>query len=274
MPIRICIAGVTGWTGQAVARAVLGAPAFALTGAIARQHAGQDVGTVLGQPPMHVLISPTLEALDAPFDVLIDFTGPESVRERTMQALERGGRVVIGTSGLTEEDYGEIGRRARQRGVGVVAAGNFSLTAALAKHFALVAARYLPSWEIIDYAHAHKPDAPSGTTRELAEQLAHIRQNYLAVPVGQTHGERAARGALVGGTPVHSVRLPGYTLAFETLFGLPDERLTIRHDAGSGAAPYVQGTLLAAERVMHLSGLTRGLDTLLFGPVGNLSEAL
>ena len=54
-------------------------------------------------------------------------------------------------------------------------------------------------------------------------------------------------------------------IAFEALFGLPDERLSIRHEAGAGAEPYVGGTLLAAERVMSVTGLVRGLDTLLFG---------
>ena len=49
-----------------------------------------------------------------------------------------------------------------------------------------------------------------------------------------------------------------------TIFGLPHERLTIRHDAGSGAAPYVNGTLLAVRRVMRVEGLVRGLDRLLF----------
>jgi 4-hydroxy-tetrahydrodipicolinate reductase len=51
----------------------------------------------------------------------------------------------------------------------------------------------------------------------------------------------------------------------EIVFGLPDERLTIRHDAGTSAAPYVAGTLLAARAVTGRSGLTRGLDTLLLG---------
>jgi 4-hydroxy-tetrahydrodipicolinate reductase len=78
-------------------------------------------------------------------------------------------------------------------------------------------------------------------------------------------GEKQARGASIEGTQVHSIRLPGYVSAFETVFGLPDERLTIRHDAGSGAGPYVSGTLLAIREVMHISGLVRGLDRLLFG---------
>jgi 4-hydroxy-tetrahydrodipicolinate reductase len=134
----------------------------------------------------------------------------------------------------------------------------------LAKHFALLAAKYLPSWEVIDYAHADKADAPSGTTRELAEALGEVARNKLAVPVERTHGDREARGAAIAGTQVHSVRLPGYVLAFETVFGLPHERLTIRHDAGMGAEPYVHGTLLAVRRVMQIVGLVRGLDRLLF----------
>ena len=48
------------------------------------------------------------------------------------------------------------------------------------------------------------------------------------------------------------------------IFGLPDERLTIRHDSGTGAEPYVNGTLLAAKRALESRGLIRGLDTLRF----------
>jgi dihydrodipicolinate reductase len=82
--------------------------------------------------------------------------------------------VVIGTSGLTAADFEEIDAAARDRGVGVIAAGNFSLTAAMAQAGALLAARHLPSWEVIDYASAGKPDAPSGTARELAERLGEV----------------------------------------------------------------------------------------------------
>jgi 4-hydroxy-tetrahydrodipicolinate reductase len=196
--------------------------------------------------------------------VLIDYTKPDSVKERVLAALAQGVRVVVGTSGLTAGEYAEIDRAAQAHALGVIAAGNFSITAALAKHFALIAARYIPSWEIIDYAHADKRDAPSGTTRELAETLAGIADNQLDHPVEQTYGAKEARGAQIAGTPVHSVRLHGYVIAFETIFGLPDERLTIRHDAGAGAEPYVGGTLLAARKVMEVAGLVRGLDRLLF----------
>ena len=142
---------------------------------------------------------------------------------------------------------------------------NFSITAALAKRFALMAAKHLPSWEIIDYAHAGKVDAPSGTVRELAEALGEVAENKLEVPVERTHGERQARGASIGGCQVHSVRLPGYVIGFEAIFGAPHQRLAIRHDAGDSAEPYVHGTLLAVKRVIEVVGLVRGLDRLLFG---------
>lgn len=265
MVIRVCVAGATGWTGSAVARNILASNEFHLVGAIARQQAGVDIGEALGGGMTGLNIVASLEeALAIPTDVLIDYTKPDQVKARILAALDKGVRVVVGTSGLTASDYEEIEQRARERQLGVIAAGNFSITAALAKHFALIAAQYLPSWEIIDYASADKIDAPSGTTRELAEALATVAQNQLLVPLEQTHGPKEARGATIDGTQVHSLRLPGYIIAFETIFGLPSERLSIRHDAGSSAEPYVAGTLLAARKVMEVHGLVRGLDQLLF----------
>jgi 4-hydroxy-tetrahydrodipicolinate reductase len=227
--------------------------------------AGQDIGTVLGRKPVGVKITASLqEALLQCTDVLVDYTAPVTVKDRVIEAVDRGVRVVIGTSGLNTSDYAEIDKAARVNNVGVIAAGNFSITAALAKHFALFAAKHILSWEIIDYAPADKIDAPSGTALELAEELATITANRVEVPIERTHGLPEARGAAVSGTHVHSVRLPSYVIAFETIFGLPDERLTIRHDAGVGAMPYIGGTLLAMRSVMTTTGLVRGLDRLLF----------
>jgi 4-hydroxy-tetrahydrodipicolinate reductase len=265
MAIKICVAGATGWVGRVLVREIRKSSEFTLSGAIARNSAGEDIGTALCLEPAGVIVSGTLsEALSKPTDVVVDYTSPGSVKNRTLEALGGGVRVVIGTSGLSAADYHEIDEMARRNDLGVIAAGNFSITAALAKHFALFAARHLPSWEIIDYAHADKPDAPSGTTRELAEELASISQNRIEVPIAQTHGNPQARGATIAGTQVHSVRLPSYVIGFEAIFGLSDERLTIRHDAGSGAMPYVGGTLMAVQKVMTTRGLVRGLDRLLF----------
>ena len=171
--------------------------------------------------------------------------------------------VVIGSSGLTAADFEQIDSAARKRSVGVVASGNFSLTAAMCQAAALLAARHLSQWEVIDYAKDTKPDVPSGTARELAERLGEVRRPELGHPIEDLQGPQEARGAGIGGARVHSVRLPSFVVSTEVVFGLPDERLTIRHDAGGTPEPYVAGTLIAARRAPGLTGLTRGLDTLL-----------
>jgi 4-hydroxy-tetrahydrodipicolinate reductase len=260
MTIRICVAGATGWTGSSLLPAIEAAPDLALVGAVARRAAGETRAGV-------TVRASVAEALDAaPTDVLVDYTGPETVKANVLAALERRVAVVVGTSGLAAADYDEIGAAAARQGVGVIAAGNFSLTAALLQHFATIAAAHVPQWEILDYASFGKPDVPSGTARELAERLGAVRAPALGVPIEKLHGPKETRGGDIAGVRVHSVRLPGYVIACEAVFGLAGERLSIRHDAGESAAPYVAGTLLAARRVRTLEGIVRGLDTLLFGP--------
>jgi 4-hydroxy-tetrahydrodipicolinate reductase len=255
--LEICVAGATGWTGSAVVQGVLETDDLALRSAVARSAAGQEAG---GAP----VFGSVREALDG-VDVLIDYTSHLVVKDNVVTAIRRGVAAVVGTSGLSAEDYAEIDSLARERGVGVVAAGNFSLTAAMAQAAALLAARHLPHWEIIDYASATKPDVPSGTSRELAERLAEVRRPLLGRALEDTDGPREARGATVGGAQIHSVRLPSFVVSTEVVFGLPDERLSIRHDAGGSPAPYVAGTLLAARLAPGRVGLTRGLDALLLG---------
>ncbi len=264
---RVAVAGVTGWTGSAVAEAVLRSEDLRLVAGVAREAAGQDVGTAMGRdtPAGVAITADHARALAAKPDVWIDYTHPSAVKGHALAALEAGARVVIGTSGLSAADYRDLDTAARAANSGVIAAGNFSLTAALLKHLAGIAARHLPHREIVDFSHAHKPDAPSGTARELADYLATVAPNQLHRSVDGILGEPATRGATLAGTQVHSVRLPGYVLSVEALFGLPGERLTIRHDAGLSPEPYVAGTLLAVRKVGGVTGLVRGLDTLLFG---------
>jgi 4-hydroxy-tetrahydrodipicolinate reductase len=253
--LAICVAGATGWAGRAIVEAVAAADDLELRSAVSRSAAG---GEIHGAPVRAAVV----DALDG-VDVLIDYTSHDVVREHALAAIDRGAAVVIGTSGLTADDYLEIDAAARRRDVGVVAAGNFSITAAMAQAAALLAARHLPSWEVIDYASAGKTDAPSGTSRELAERLEEVRRPELGVPLDDVHGAPEARGATVAGTQVHSLRLPSFVVSTEVVFAADGERLSIRHDAGETPAPYVAGTLLAIRAVGSRVGLTRGLDRLL-----------
>jgi 4-hydroxy-tetrahydrodipicolinate reductase len=213
--------------------------------------------------PIYASVPEALQSAEV--DVLVDYTSATAVRENVWNAVQAGVHVVVGSSGLTAHDYEELDRLARDRGVGVVAAGNFSIMAAILQRAAALAADHVDSWEIIDYASADKPDVPSGTARELAEILAEVRTPRSAVPLSQLSGPVEARGAEVADTRIHSVRLPGFLVSTEIVFGGAGERLIMRHDAGESPNPYVTGTLLAIRRVADVPGVRRGLASLLGG---------
>ncbi|MBK9940483.1 MAG: 4-hydroxy-tetrahydrodipicolinate reductase [Kouleothrix sp.] len=264
MTIRVCLAGATGWAGSALARSIAQSDGIELVAAVSRTHAHHTLGDVLVEPRLTCPIYATaVEALTHPCDVFFEYTTPAVAKAHSLAALEHGAHVVIGTSGLSDADYAAIAAAAEQHQRGVLAVGNFALTVVLLQKFAEMAAKLIPQWEIIDYASDHKPDTPSGTVRELAARLSRIRPSELTVPLEQTQGIVETRGARVSGSQVHSLRLPGFTISAEVIFGMPDQKLTIRHDSGSSAQPYVDGALLAIRRVNSFVGLRRGLDSIL-----------
>lgn len=266
--IRICFAGITGWTAAAIVAAIDQADDLTLSSGVSRSAAGQSLAAYsASQGSVYATVAGALQSAQA--DVLVDYTSAAAVKDNVRTAVEAGVHAVIGSSGLTADDYAELDLLARDRGVGVIAAGNFSVMAALLRRAAAMAAQHLEQWEIIDYASDTKPDVPSGTARELAETLAEAHEPAVTVPLADLHGPAEARGAEVAGTRIHSVRLPSFVVSTEVLFGGPGERLSMRHDPGLTAAPYVAGTLLAVRKVAGVTGVRRGLDWMLFGEPGS-----
>jgi 4-hydroxy-tetrahydrodipicolinate reductase len=263
--IRVCFAGVTGWTAPPILAAIDAAQDLTLTAGVSRSAAGQRLSAATSSSSDGDVHATVAEALDsAEVDVLVDYTSAATVKDNVWTAVRAGVHVVIGSSGLTADDYVELDRLARDHGVGVIAAGNFSILAAVLQRAATLAAEHIDRWEIIDYASASKPDVPSGTARQLAEALGQVRTPISAVPLPELHGPVEARGADVAGTRIHSVRLPSFVVSTEVVFGGTGERLVMRHDPGESPDPYVGGTLLAIRRVGETPGVRRGLDSLLF----------
>ena len=233
--IRVCIAGISGWVGVPLAKAIRESDDLELIAGVARSLANEVVD---GVP----VFGSVTAALATPFDVLVDYTSAHAVADNVRTAVRGDRHVVVGSSGRSDAEYAELDATARDRGVGVIAGGNFSLSAALLQRFATQAARYLPHVEVVDTAYLGKIDAPSGTARELAWRLSQVTGSP---------------------PPVHSVRLPGYTIGVEARFGAAGERLTLHYDGGATAEPYIAGTLLAIRRVSALRGVVRGFDNLL-----------
>jgi 4-hydroxy-tetrahydrodipicolinate reductase len=208
MKLKVCLAGVTGWIGRPLADAISSADDLELAATVARSARGESVAGV-------TISGSVSDALATPFDVFVDYTSAAAVKANVLEAIAARRHVVIGSSGLTQDDFAEIDQAARAHSVGVLAVGNFAVSAALLQRFAAEAARHFSAWEIVDYAHDSKVDAPSGTARELAWRLSEAGQSKPAVALENTLGPRESRGATLSGVQVHSLRLPGHTIALE-----------------------------------------------------------
>ena len=195
MKLKVCVAGATGWVGKPLCLAVSEADDLALVGAVSRTHKGRSLRDVLGDSKLDVTVSGSVaEALDTPADVLVDYTKADVVKANVLTAVRRGVHVVVSSSGLTDEDFVEINRAALEHQVGVIAAGNFAITAVLLQRFACEAAKYLSHWEIIDYASDAKQDAPSGTARDWPSDCRRSGGRRSPAPSRRPSGRRTAGG--------------------------------------------------------------------------------
>ncbi|WP_350347012.1 4-hydroxy-tetrahydrodipicolinate reductase [Agromyces sp. G08B096] len=238
MTIRVAVAGATGKMGKLAVRLIEEAPDLEL-------HAALD----------------SRSALDGA-DVALDVTHPAASGDIVRHAVEARIPVVVGTSGWSADRitgirrlHGEVdGAQA------VVFVPNFSVGSVLGTAFAALAARFFDSVEIVEAHHAGKVDSPSGTAVRTAELMAAARG--LEGPVSAPHADQRARGQLVGGIPVHSLRLSGVLAEQRVVLGGDGETLTISH-ATLSPSSYEAGILLALRRAPELEGVTVGLETLL-----------
>ena len=199
-----------------------------------------------------------LEAvIEAVATVAVEFTTPATVRDNTRWLLEHGVHVVVGASGLDDDDLAMLRNATGEAHCLVVP--NFAIGAVLMMRAAEQIARHLPDVEIIEAHHPGKVDAPSGTALATAARIAAARATQAEVP-GPTGNP--ARGLTSDDVPVHSVRLPGVVASQSVVFGGTGQTLTIRHDSIDRSS-FMPGVLLAVKAVADHPGLTVGLDALL-----------
>lgn len=235
---RVAVLGASGRMGSAVCEAVEADPDCEL---VARIGSGDTLDAVL----------------DAGADVAVEFTVPDSVKRNVAWLLERGVHTVVGATGLSEDDLGELENLTGPANLFV--APNFAVGAVLLMQLAAQAARHLPHVEIVELHHDRKTDAPSGTALRTARLIADARRETPEPPGPDGH---PARGTVVEGIAVHSVRLPGLVAHQEVIFGGTGQTLTIRHDSLDRSS-FMPGVMLAVKQVGTRPGLTVGLESLL-----------
>ena len=246
MTIRVGVIGALGRVGRSIVAAIESAPDLELAAAL-------DKGDALEQ------------LVDAGCEVVVDFTDPDAVLADVEFLVERGIHAVVGTTGWNDERYAQV--RAwlgDSPSTGVLVAPNFAIGAVLMIRFAAQAAPFFESVEIVELHHPDKVDAPSGTAAATARAIAQSRSaaGAGAMPDATSQSLEGARGAVVDGIPVHSLRLRGLVSHQEVVLGTAGETLTLRHDS-LDVSSFSSGVLLGIRNVAAHPGLTIGLDTYL-----------
>jgi 4-hydroxy-tetrahydrodipicolinate reductase len=255
--IDVIVTGAAGRMGREVVRAVTAADGLRVVAAN-DPSAGLALDDGAGGT---VLTSAELAPALAAGRVLVDFTVPAAVEGTVVAALAAGVHCVVGTTGVAPERWGELAESAPD-GTCLFVAPNFAIGAVLMMRFAETAARYMPHAEIIELHHDRKLDAPSGTAMLTAARIAAARGETPEAPGRESEVAAGARGALVDGVTVHSVRLPGLVAHQEVLFGGVGQTLSIRHDS-TDRASFMPGVVLAVREVGSRSGLVVGLEELM-----------
>ena len=249
--IRVAVIGSAGRMGQAVVEAVKAAKDMELV-------CGIDPNAHEGGFPVYACLSEALEKEG--FDVVVDFTQPDVVAANIKAALAAGKNCVVGTTGVKQETLEELAETAVD-GACLFYAPNFTTGAVLMMEFAKAAAPYFPEAEVIEFHHCNKKDAPSGTAVRSAQIINEARGFMSGAPGKETEieGAQGARGSLIEGVPVHSVRSMGFVATQEVIFGSLGQTLTIRHDSWDRNS-YMPGVLLGIRSVLERTGLIVGLE--------------
>ena len=251
MTTRVAIIGATGTMGQLIQGIVEQAEGYELVACLG---SGSDLSEMLGA------------------DIAIDVTRPGVSQSVVDYAVTNGLRVLVGTSGWSEDRISSLEHRLAARDdTGVVIIPNFSIGSVLATAFAAAAARFYESIEIVEAHQPKKIDSPSGTAVRTAELIGRSRAEL--GPVSAPHTDQRARGQQVSSVPVHSMRLAGLLARQDVYLGGPGETLTISHNTLS-AQSYERGILLALDATRTARGVTVGLDQLVDLGIGARAETV
>jgi len=262
MEIRVIINGALGKMGREIAMAVDSEPGMKIVGATEEEVAQHYFAT----PETSELV-PFSSDLDSLLkkcrpDVVVDFTNAEVSMSAARIALKQNVNMVIGTTGLSEENLAELSELCRAYEVGAVVAPNFSLGAALLIQLCKAAAGFFAQAEIVEMHHDKKIDAPSGTAIATARAMSQAHAKPFIYRKAEKEIINGTRGGQIDGIAIHSIRLPGFMACQEVILSGPGETLSLRHETINREC-YMPGVILATKEVVQHKGLIYGLDALL-----------
>ena len=239
--------------GRMVAGAVTAAEGMVLAAAADPSAPGSAVSGV-------TLVADVGDLLNAGVDVVVDFTVAEASRTNLPVLAAAGVHVVVGTSGLGDDDLDNL--RAAFTSSNCLVAPNFAIGAVLMMRFAEMAAPWFETAEIVEVHHDGKVDAPSGTATATAERMAAASSDWAPDPTTREAVAGARGGVGPADIRIHSLRMRGAVADQEVILGTTGQTLTIRHDT-TDRSSFMPGVVLAIGRIAEVPGVTVGLDALL-----------
>jgi len=199
----------------------------------------------------------------ADIDVLVDFTQPKSIYENAKYCLTHGIKIVIGTTGLKDEEIEELRELSKKNNTGCLIAPNFSTGAVLMMMFSQMAAKYFDNAEIIELHHNQKKDAPSGTAIKTALMMSEAKETFKKGNCAEVETIQGSRGGTsYSDIQIHSVRMPGYIASQEVIFGSSGQIFKIRHDSMDRKC-YMAGVLMAVKHVVENNDFVYGLENIM-----------
>lgn len=248
--IKVAVCGALGKMGREVVEAVKNCELTELSAKI--DIAGDDTYKSIEEAHKNCHI-----------DVLVDFTQPASIFENAKYCLNNGIKIVIGTTGLTDEQIAELQKLSKEKNTGCLIAPNFSTGAVLMMMFAKQASKYFDNAEIIELHHNQKKDAPSGTAIKTALMMSEEKETFTKDNCPETETIKGSRGGIsYSDIHIHSLRMPGYIASQEVIFGSSGQIMTIRHDSMDRKC-YMQGVLLAVKHVADKNDFIYGLENIM-----------
>ena len=256
--IRVAVTGCAGNMGSRIIRTVQKQDNMEVVMGIEMPNtplAGKDLGEQIGLGTMGVSIigSEDLEATlnEVKPDVLIDFTIASAAVETVKTAASCGVNVVVGTTGINEEQTEIMHNAIKENDVKAVISPNmatgvnvfFELVGEVAK---ILGHEY--DVEIIEAHHHNKQDAPSGTAKRAAEIIAENLE--LNLNDNACYG----REGMVGKRPadeigIHAVRGGDIVGDHTVMFCGDGERIEVTHRASTRQA-FANGVIRAVNYLM------------------------
>ncbi|MFC2162540.1 4-hydroxy-tetrahydrodipicolinate reductase [Candidatus Altiarchaeota archaeon] len=226
---------------------------------------GGDIGIVSGVGDFGVEVN-SVDKLDdilkekAP-DVVIDFTIAKACVINMETVANNGINMVVGTTGLSDEDRSKMAGLIEGNGVGAVISPNMSVAVNVYLNIIRKAAKMLADYdvEIVEAHHKFKKDAPSGTALKIAQVIAEATGRDLAD--AGVYGRKGVCPRNEGDIGIHSIRAGDIVGDHTVYFGTIGDHLEFTHRAHSRDA-FVNGVMMAVRFIHDKKGLY-GMDDVL-----------